>query len=244
MSLPTTTAVSSATTTTKPPSCATSKTYSGKDKACECFTSIYIITLLAIIICATPFITKLLILLQPKTSDFSVVSSTFSVLNVSSSAIMADWNLTLSSTNPNKNTIFYDTISAVALINNSLSLSTAVIPPFRHIASSRRILEVKFSGMVVEKLNCTEYSCGVLSVALRAGASYGGWTWPVKTDKINVVCGGFEVGFPENVTSLKFGYKECSVNGKWKKIVESCRKIFWKYIFVAVIVVGVLALSL
>uniref|UniRef100_A0A3N7EDH7 Late embryogenesis abundant protein LEA-2 subgroup domain-containing protein n=1 Tax=Populus trichocarpa TaxID=3694 RepID=A0A3N7EDH7_POPTR len=86
MSQPTTT-----TTTTKIP-----KLYSTKAKVYDCIVFFLFITVSFILVVSVPVITRGVIFLQPESPQFNVSSSSLTILNVSSNAITANFNVTFS----------------------------------------------------------------------------------------------------------------------------------------------------
>ncbi|KAJ6963999.1 hypothetical protein NC652_002319 [Populus alba x Populus x berolinensis] len=107
------------TTTTKIP-----KLYSTKAKVYDCIVFFLFITVSFILLVSVPVITRGVIFLQPETPQFNVSSSSLTILNVSSNAITANFNVTFSTKNPNRKTMSYEKV--VAVKDNSSSRGAAV----------------------------------------------------------------------------------------------------------------------
>ncbi|KAF9665356.1 hypothetical protein SADUNF_Sadunf16G0114200 [Salix dunnii] len=231
--------------TTPTTTTAATKLYSKKAKVYDCIVFFLFITVSFILIVSVPVITRGVIFLQPETPQFNV-SSSLTILNVSSNAIAANFNVTFSTINPNRKTMSYEKIVALLLDGNE-SLSAITIPPFHHPGKTLKTFQVAFPSFFFQvKDNSSSRGAAVsLTTKLHAKAKYGGWTWPVEKDLIKATCDeDVKVDFPSNVTTLVFGSNECDVYGLWKRIVIKCSRIFRNYIYVVSIVLFILFVSL
>ncbi|KAJ7012316.1 hypothetical protein NC653_002389 [Populus alba x Populus x berolinensis] len=229
------------TTTTKIP-----KLHSTKAKVYDCIVFFLFITVSFILVVSVPVITRGIIFLQPETPQFNVSSSSLTILNVSSNAITANFNVTFSTKNPNRKTMSYEKVVALLLYGNG-SLSTITLPPFHQPGKTQKTLQAAFPSLFFQvKDNSSSRGAAVsLTTELHAKVKYGGWTWPVEKDLIKAACDDdVKVEFPSNVTTLVFGSSECDVNGQWKRIVTRCCRIFRNYIHVVSIVLFILFVSL
>ncbi|KAJ6408818.1 hypothetical protein OIU84_008504 [Salix udensis] len=91
-----------------------SKSDAAKAKAQDCVVFLLFITVATILIVSVPFIARGIISLQPQIPLFNVSSSLLTILNVSSTTITANLNVTFSVKNPNSKTMSYYKITALA----------------------------------------------------------------------------------------------------------------------------------
>ncbi|KAJ6750480.1 hypothetical protein OIU85_001055 [Salix viminalis] len=226
--------MSQPTTPTTAATATATKLYSKKAQVYDCIVFFLFITVSSILIVSVPVITRGVIFLQPETPQFNV-SSSLTILNVSSTAIAANFNVTFSTKNPNRKTMSYEEIVALLLDGNE-SLSAITIPPFHQPGKNPE----NISGRVKDSSSSGGAAVS-LTTKLHARAKYGGWTWPVEKDLIRATCGDdVKVDFASNVTTLVLGSNECDVNGQWKRIAIKCSRIFRNYIYVVSIVLFIL----
>ncbi|WCJ41894.1 hypothetical protein M5689_022732 [Euphorbia peplus] len=220
------------------------KTYS---RACDCLIGILFMTILAFIICITPAITRLLILIQPRLPDFNINSSS---LTINNDTILADWDVNMIINNLDRHAFSYHQIRASAsfLQSNTGSrviLSNIKVAPFEQKGRVKQRVHLLFSNMTIDQSvgNCSS-GCG-MQMEIRATAEYRGWTWPVKRDSIRVVCNDVKVELPIDplTSSREFGRSSCDVSGRWKKLATEWTSLFWDYLYVLVIFLGILVLS-
>uniref|UniRef100_A0A6N2KSU5 Late embryogenesis abundant protein LEA-2 subgroup domain-containing protein n=1 Tax=Salix viminalis TaxID=40686 RepID=A0A6N2KSU5_SALVM len=144
-----------------------SKSDAAKAKAQECVVLLLFITVATILIVSVPFIARGIISLQPQIPLFNVSSSLLTILNVSSTTITANLNVTFSVKNPNSKTMSYYKITAWCSIRMKASDSYS-------------------SGGRVN-----------LTMKLHAKVKYGRWTWPAHKDLMKATCDeNVKVEFP------------------------------------------------
>ncbi|KAJ6345037.1 hypothetical protein OIU78_007840 [Salix suchowensis] len=220
-----------------------SKSDAAKAKAQDCVVFLLFITVATILIVSVPVIARGIISLQPRNpSLFNVSSSLLTILNVSSTTITANLNVTFSVKKPNSKTTSYYKITALVLDKNE-SLSSITLPPFHQPGKTQKTSLAVFFFQASDS-----YSSGGrvnLTMKLHAKVKYGRWTWLAHKDLMKAMCDeNVKVEFPSKVTTLVFGSSECDVHGQWKRIVAKCSRLFWNYIYVAAIVLFILFVSL
>ncbi|CAN1171190.1 hypothetical protein LINPERPRIM_LOCUS7844 [Linum perenne] len=229
------------------------KPYNAKAQAKDCCNFIFFILLLISLIAAVPAVTTLLIYLQPSLPTFAVNSSSVTVVNVSSSLITSQWNLTFSVTNPNGDALSYNHLFAYAVSGAHGRLSNTTLTPFRQPGhGTTASLSASFPSLQFVTDDCTANTTIVapcspvqLSFEMEVAAVYDGkWTWPDRGNLVKVECDVANVVFMPNSTTTEVGPAACRSDARWRRLEDKCGKIFWDYVYVATMCLGILAFSL
>ncbi|CAN0916904.1 hypothetical protein LINGRAHAP2_LOCUS29971 [Linum grandiflorum] len=234
------------------------KPYNAKAQTRDCCNFILFITFLVFITGAVPAVTTVLIYLQPSLPIFAVNSSTVSIVRVSSSQITARWDLKLTVTNPKDNAaagFSYDRLVVYAVGGGAHNrLANFSIPtPFRQPGRGNTAsLSASFPSIKFAVDDCTNNAtvfrqCAPvqLSVELEAAAVYEGpLSWPDKSNSVKVECNVADVTFKPNSPTTSVGPAACRSDGRWRRLADKCRDIFWKYVYVVAMCFCILAFSL
>ncbi|CAN1247589.1 hypothetical protein LINPERPRIM_LOCUS6394 [Linum perenne] len=229
------------------------KPYNALAKARDFCTFITFFIFLALIVGAVPAVTRLLIYLQPSLPTAAIQSSSITLLNVSSSKITARWDITFSITNPNSQGFFYERVVIYAANRGGVRLASFTIPTFRQPGSGTTAnLSASFPSLELVVNDCTRNGtvvreCGgvELRVEVEAAAVYERWTWPEKGNLVDIECDVLKVVFLPGKKKMELGAAAgCMSDGEWRRLEDKCRTIFWNYVYVAAMCVGILAFSL
>lgn len=156
------------------------------------------------------------LVLKPRMPEFRVDSASVSELNLTQSALSADWNFTLFVRNPNtKLSVYYDRLEASVFYHGGRDgLSTTPLQPFSQPKGDQTRVPVRFEVMseyVGEDVAAgisNEKSTGSVGFRLRVFAlvKFRSGFWWTRERLLRVYCDGVQIGVdPKNGTGSLMG---------------------------------------
>ncbi|XP_027335897.1 NDR1/HIN1-like protein 6 [Abrus precatorius] len=186
------------------------------------------LTLLSLLLLLGGAATLLYFLYRPHPPSFSLTSLNLSSLNLtSSSTLTSNFNLTLSTTNPNNKIIFFYHPTTVSILSGDLAVAQGTIPSFQHREKNTTLLQASVASIdeavesdVAMELKQSLKSKNGLALKVELETKVEAKMGVLKTPRVGlrVLCDGIDVTLPagEKPAMASTANTQCKVDVRFK----------------------------